>query len=409
MKGPNGKPRVLLLHPHGFSQRDMQFYLPLLEEFDVLAVTPKWRPNQRTYQGIPQSPQVSLDQVLGAIPIVQTALDRLVRLRSENLYYYFGLDPLFATADIVECLETFHPYCWQALRGKEKHGFRLAFSCHENIAFAHENLKIRRDIKRDAFAQGDAFFALCEQGRNSLLLEGAPADRVFLSGASIDTDLYAPGDSDPALLNALGLPTRTPDREPVLFLAGRLVWEKGIFDAVEALGLLSRRGISARLLIAGDGPEAGAIRIRAARMGITDRVNLLGKVSLPQMIALYRYADLCLVPSNPTSRWQEQFGCVLIEAMGCGCPVVATDSGSIREVTGGHAALVPPAHHTYLADTLAELLADAPRRQKMSQGGRDWVVQRYDNHPNAERIRTVYRGMLEGRIAAPAPTERVPA
>jgi glycosyltransferase involved in cell wall biosynthesis len=385
----------------------MQFYVPLLDEFEIVAVTPRWQPNKRTYDGIPQAPLVSLDQVIGAIPLLQKSLDTLVRLRSENLYYFFGLEKLLASAAIVECLETFHPYCWQALRGKGRFGYRLAFSCHENIAFAHENLKIRRQIKQDAFHKGDAFFALCEQGRNSLILEGAPADRIFLSGMAIDTDLYSPGTPDSIALAPLGIDVEKPKSEPVVLFAGRMVWEKGIFDVIEAVGLLHHQNFPVQLLLAGDGPESAKVADRLQRMGITNIVRRLGRVSQQQMVALYRYADACLVPSIPTAKWQEQFGCVLIEAMGCGCPVLATDSGAIREVTGGYATLIPPAQHTYLAQSLRELLSDPQKRQTVAQAAREWVVRQYANSVNANRIRAVYRGMLSGEIAAETEQRKV--
>lgn len=390
------KPRVLLLHPHGFSERDMQFYAPLLEEFDVRAVTPKWQPDRRTYAGVPQIPLVSLDQIIGAVPVVQTVLDKAFRLRSENLYHYFGLENEFARADIVECLETFHPYCKQAIEGKKRHGVALAFSVHENIAFAHENLAYRRQIKQDAFAHGDAFFALCEQGRNSLILEGAPPEKIHLSGAGVDTDFFCPGEPDPNALSTLGIAPPTPN-EIILLFAGRLVWEKGVFDCVHALALLPKFPDAPcfRLLLAGDGPEEQKLRDLVHRLNLQETVHFLGRVTRPQMLALYQCADLCLVPSIATPKWQEQFGCVLMEAFACGCPVIATQSGAIEEVTGGIAPLVAPAQHTALALAIHALALDSAQRKRMACEGRAHVVKNYDNRVVAERIARVYRILLE--------------
>lgn len=399
-ENPARRPRVVLLHPHCFSERDMQWYVPLLNEFDVVAVTPKWQPGKRTFAGIPQIPLVSLDQVVGAARPVQTLLDRALRLRSENLYYFPGLDRALVGADIVECLETFHPYCRQAIDGKARHGYKLVFSVHENIAFAHENLQYRRQIKADAFRVGDAFNAICEQGRNSLLLEGAPAAKTHVAGAAVDTDRYAPGPPDAALLARFGVLAERSERDFYTLFAGRFVWEKGVLDLVEAMGLLALAGGDKttgrryHLLLAGDGPEEIRMRALATRLNIGDRVHFLGRVPRDAMIALYRRADLCAVPSIPTPRWQEQFGCVLIEAMACGCPLLATDSGAIREVVAGCGRLVAPNHHTQLADAIRDLAQNPAERQRLAALGRAHVVRRYDNRVVADRIRHVYRQIL---------------
>ena len=373
----------------------MQFYAPLLGEFDLSAVTPRLQKSRRTYAGVPQTPLVSVDQLLGAIPPIQSVLDKAFRLRSENLYHYFGLQSEFVRADIVECLETFHPYCRQAIQAKKRHDFALAFSVHENIAFAHENLAYRRRIKRDAFAFGDAFFALCKQGRNSLILEGAPLEKIHLSGAGIDTDIFCPGIPDANALADMGVPP-PGNGEIVLLFAGRFVWEKGVFDCVHALGLLCRwyPAQKYRLLLAGNGPEEAKLRDLVSRLSVQSQVHFLGQVSRDQMLALYRRADLCLVPSIPTPKWQEQFGCVLIESLGCGCPVIATKSGAIEEVTGGIVPLVAPAQHTELAGAIARLAENPDLRNEIAQRGRAYVVQNYDNRVVAERIARVYRALL---------------
>ncbi len=397
---PKAKPRVLLLHPHCFSQRDMQFYAPLLDEFDIRAVTPRLRPDRRTYQGVPQVPLLSLDQILGAVPPAQTVLDKALRLRSENLYHYFGLEKEFAHADLVECLETFHPYCRQAVKAKKRHGFALAFSVHENIAFAHENLAYRRNLKRSVFAHGDAFFALCEQGRNSLVLEGAPPEKIHLSGAGTDTDLYQPAEPDAGVLAKLGVLSRANGGgEITLLFAGRLVWEKGVFDCFHALALLGKmpNAPTFRLVVAGDGLERSRLETLAARLQLQNRVQFLGRVATEEMLSLYRRADIGLVPSIPTPKWQEQFGCVLIEALACGCPVVATRTGATLEVTGGLVPLVAPAQHTDLARAIFDLACDPARRERIAREGRAHVVRNYDNRVVAERIARVYRALLENR------------
>jgi len=99
--------------------------------------------------------------------------------------------------------------------------------------------------------------------------------------------------------------------------------------------------------------------------GLGGRVLHTGYVEHHAELALfYSAADLFVFPS-----FYEGFGLPVLEAMTCGCPVAASDTSSIPEVTGGAAVLLPPGDVDAWANTVKELLHDADRRASLSEAG----------------------------------------
>lgn len=133
---------------------------------------------------------------------------------------------------------------------------------------------------------------------------------------------------------------------PFLLTAGRMVHKKG-FDLLLAAWAQVSASIPAPLWIAGDGPEAPALRARADRLALGERVRFLGPVPHPELLGLLERAALCLVPSR-----EEPYGILVLEAQALGTPVVATAVGNIPE-------LIQSGVTGYLAEPTAESLAAA--------------------------------------------------
>ena len=156
----------------------------------------------------------------------------------------------------------------------------------------------------------------------------------------------------------LELPRPSRDGQaPTLLFIGRLEPRKGALLLIEAFAQVRRTHPAARLVICGDGVQAGAARALATRLAVADAIQFTGRLDEAAKRRLYGEADLFCAPSP----YGESYGLVLVEAMAAGLPVVAAGNSGYRGVlTGpGAAGLVPPGNVAELAARLSEFL-DAP-------------------------------------------------
>lgn len=180
-----------------------------------------------------------------------------------------------------------------------------------------------------------------------------------------------------------------PDGEALVLCAGRLVYEKGFQVALDAFDRVARAerpaAPPARLVIAGSGPHEAELHAHAERLALGDRVRFLGWTDDATLPALYRAADVCLVPSL-----YEPFGLVALEAMRGGCAVVAGATGGLREVVPeGTGLRVPPDDVRALAAALRRLLDDDGLRRRLVLAGAAHAA-RFSWDDAAARTRDVY-------------------
>jgi glycosyltransferase involved in cell wall biosynthesis len=177
-----------------------------------------------------------------------------------------------------------------------------------------------------------------EWQRQRLANDGLPASQIIV----VPSPVEAPGIDGRAVARS---------SQPVVFFAARLVRFKGAHHLLDAV---SRLGGNVDVQIAGAGPEAGALRLAAERLGIADRVTFLGSLGPQEMQERYMRATVVAVPSL----WPETFNRVGPEALAAGTPVVAYASGGVSEwlrpgVTG---IAVPTGDVIAFAEALHEVL-----------------------------------------------------
>lgn len=143
---------------------------------------------------------------------------------------------------------------------------------------------------------------------------------------------------------------RAPSADRLLFI-GNLGSRKGLRYLLDALGILSLRGIAPKLEIIGPGDDWRPFAELSRRLGIADRVSYLGKVENP--FPYLRDAGLLVVPSAFDS-----YPNVILEALHAGCPAIGARTGGIPEMLGDESLLFSPQDALSLADRLGALLAD---------------------------------------------------
>lgn len=169
---------------------------------------------------------------------------------------------------------------------------------------------------------------------------------------------------------------------------GRLAREKGVSDLIAAAAR-----VGARVVVAGAGPEEGALRGLARRLGVS--ADWLGWRSGESLAEVYPLLDALALPSHTTPTWKEQFGRVLIEAMGTGVPVVGSDSGEIPRVIGEAGLIYPEGDIAALTERLGRLQHDRGLWKDLSKRGVERVRDRF----TWERISGMLGELIEETLA----------
>ena len=149
---------------------------------------------------------------------------------------------------------------------------------------------------------------------------------------------------------------------PVLLTVGNLHEHKGQRLVLEAFAQLLGSHPQARLVLVGDGPDAPLLRARAAALQVAGQVHFAGQVPQAELARWYSAADVLVLASS-----REGWPNVLLEAMACGTPVVATAVGGIPEVVQGDQVgrLVAVRDAGALVASIRDLLAAPPERHQV--------------------------------------------
>ncbi len=174
---------------------------------------------------------------------------------------------------------------------------------------------------------------------------------------------------------------RSTDR---FLFVGRLNAQKGIALLLEAL---AQTQAGASLDIVGDGDDHGALKKRAADLGIPDRVRWLGALSQEKLVPLYHAAAAVVIPSE-----NEGLGLVAVEAQLCEAPVIAFRSGGLSDViTDGATGLLTPAGGIReLAAAMDGILARDDRGASLGKAGRAAALVRFSPSVVAAHYAAIY-------------------
>jgi glycosyltransferase involved in cell wall biosynthesis len=184
--------------------------------------------------------------------------------------------------------------------------------------------------------------------------------------------------------------TVTPRRTAlplVVGYVGRLVPEKGVDTLLDAV---ARMPLSISLLIVGDGPLRPVLAAQAASLGLSERCKFVGHVPTGALREFMWQMDILVLPSRTTPQWKEQYGRVLIEAMGCRVAVVGSDSGAIPEVIGTAGFVFPEGDVTALAALLTRLVQNPALRLDAGERGLQLVEQRFTVECVSSRLLDVW-------------------
>jgi teichuronic acid biosynthesis glycosyltransferase TuaC len=203
-------------------------------------------------------------------------------------------------------------------------------------------------LTRQALHSADAIINVSQaMTRHTVSHFGVPAGRVHTVINGINTAVFHPR-AQSTVRQAAGIPPEAP----LLIYVGRLIEAKGLRELIEAFAAVKAAVAGARLAVIGEGPFRSVLEALIRDAGLAGEVHLIGG-QLPDEVA--QWASTAQALTLPS--WTEGYPNVLVEALACGCPIVATDVGGIPEiVTAERGLLVPPRQSVPLAKALIQAL-----------------------------------------------------
>jgi glycosyltransferase involved in cell wall biosynthesis len=227
-------------------------------------------------------------------------------------------------------------------------------------------------------------------GRNTQVVFQNPDDRNLF----VERRLIDPARASTVLGSGVNVErfhaTPEPDGPPVLVLASRLLWDKGIGELVEAARRLRAAGLVFRVVIVGvpDDENPKSVSVETLKQWHeSGEIEWWGlRADMPEV---YASSTIVVLPTY----YREGVPMTLLEAAASGRPAVTTDAPGCREAVqdGVTGLLVPPRDPAALADALQRLIEDAGLRKKMGAAARALAVEQFAEQTVIEQMLTIYR------------------
>lgn len=321
----------------------------------------------------------------------------LNKLRSNPSYYllvpFFIIGQLWATIRLLrsERFDLIHAH-WLIPQGLiaaiglilARRQIPLVCTSHGGDLFALRG-KFFQHVKRWVMDKSRALTVVSRAMKEVVVDMGVAPDKVSVISMGVD-------------LKYLFTPAPEVDRDGCqLLFVGRLVEVKGLQILFKALPEILVKYPELRLSVAGAGPMEQDLRRLAAQKGIAHKIDFLGMVKQQELPGLYQRAGLAVFPFVKTkSGVQEGFGLVVVEALGCECPVIAGDLPAIHDsiIHNESGILFFNGNAEALAQAVIRALADQDLRCRLGREGRRRVVEQFDWDIVAEKYAGIYEQLV---------------
>jgi glycosyltransferase involved in cell wall biosynthesis len=269
------------------------------------------------------------------------------------------------------------------------HPAAAAFIIHRLVGISYSftahgsDLHRDRHMLREKVAEAAFVAAISEYNKELIISEcrGKYREKVKVVHCGVDTEVF----------RARSHQTPYEKREnPFLILCvGTLHEVKGQPYLIEACRLLQELGHNFECHFVGDGPDRKSLNELVEQAGLSGKVRFHGRLTRDELARLLLDADVLTTPSVPTRDGRrEGIPVVLMEAMGSGVPVIASDLSGIPELVNDELTglLVPPRDAISLAQALERYIQDPGLRRRLGNAGRTKVVAEFDLNKNAAKL-----------------------
>ena len=245
-----------------------------------------------------------------------------------------------------------------------------------------------RDLETGCMRAADLVVTLGEAMREEIVARGVPAEKILIVPNAVSEEFLKPLPDATTLREQLSI----GPGEYVIGVVSTLVPHEGIGTLLEATAILRARGVPARALIVGDGPERAALQRQAAAIGLAEAAVFTGRVPTAKVRQFHALLDIFVVPRTPDRVCQLVTPLKPVEAMASGLCVVTSEVKALteivkHEVTGMQTV---PQDPVSLADCLEHLIYSPDIRRKLGDNAREWVARDRTWAQNAARYRDAY-------------------
>jgi colanic acid/amylovoran biosynthesis glycosyltransferase len=253
-------------------------------------------------------------------------------------------------------------------------GIPFSFTAHGS------DLHRDRHMLREKVAEAAFVAAISEYNKELIISEcrGKYREKVKVVHCGVDMEVFQARSHE--------TPYEKGENPFMILCVGTLHEVKGQPYLVEACRFLGERGHNFECHFVGDGPDRKALDELVEEAGLSGKVRFHGRLTRDEIARLLVDADVLAVPSVPTRDGRrEGIPVVLMEAMGSGVPVIASNLSGIPELVNDQQTglLVPPRDARALADALERYIQDPGLRRRFGNAGRAKVIEEFDLHKNA--------------------------
>lgn len=387
--GSADRPRLLVIastFPRWGGDKEPRFVeslsYELAESFDVVVLAPHCRGAARREVFSNGRKEIEVRRYRYCLTVFETLAyngGMLSRVRSNP--FRLLLLPLFLLAQLIAAtrlqrefkFDAIHAH-WiipqglvaAAMRACSRRTPPILVTSHGGDLYALRG-KVLERLKRWVLGRADAVTVVSGAMREYCGERGFAPGRITVQSMGVDLDTtFTPGSADVA-------------RDGLVFV-GRLVEKKGVSHLIEAMSILGSRHPDLHLNIVGDGPLLQSLTDLAESSGVADKVHFVGSVLNEEVPNYLRAASIAVMPSVvAASGDQEGLGLVAVEALGCGCAVVASDLPAVRDtiIDGETGLMAQPANAVDIAEKIAQLVDDDALRRSLAESGRRYALGRF--------------------------------
>jgi glycosyltransferase involved in cell wall biosynthesis len=242
-------------------------------------------------------------------------------------------------------------------------------------------------VGKSVLKKADRILTVSKETKKYVLRLGADKTKTSVMYNGVDINAFHPADKA-VNRKQLGLPAN----RKIVFSVRRLVYKNGLDTLIESVPLVAKKYPDVLFVVAGKGPSRKLIEDRIKELKIQNNITLAGFVPDELLSTYYGAANLFVLPSASG----EGLPLVLLEAMSCGLPAVATTVGGTPEIVQHKKTgiLIPPINPQAMTDAIADLLVNENLCSAIGKQARRTIEEQFSWETNVRQLQEIYREFI---------------